>query len=229
VEEKISEKFVLKVAKIKKKKKNGEEEKLIAKPIHIIIYAGGFEYQEYYTNYPKDEWDDLTKGKWWPTSKDFEKTALRVSQEEEKAFTKVYKAENMTDFVEAIKEQADNSVGVVSLIGHGDEGEFWFSDDQIFDLNHEGISEIKGRFTRKNAKITFYSCTTGAKEEFLQEVACKLGIRAQGFSKKLIWVVRYDLKEPHIYEDSRGLIERSKGKPVPFTDLKPNVKKKCKH
>jgi len=225
----IRERMVLKVAKIKVDMKR---EKFVAKPIHIIVYAGGFKYEDYYPSYPKDELKALEKKKWWPTSRDFERAALRVSEKEEvKAYTKAFKVENMEDFVKIIEEQTDESVGIVSVIAHGSSGGVYFGGEQSFNPNHDGISRIRGKFTRKKARIVFYSCRSGGDEGFLQMVAESLGIRAQGFSKGLNMVVLYDRKKKLIHEDSRGQFrlsdKKSSKKIVDLSDklLKPDMEK----
>lgn len=221
-----------------------------AKPLNITVYAGGFNYRNWYSSL-KNEVAAVKLNKWLPTSADFDEAANVIAEKlrAEGKPVKVYKVNSMNDFVDVIKKNhSDHSIGAIYVIAHGKQGIVWFSgkpgkrpgtwappseNQAIYAFNpyHPDILDIKKKFTQKQAKIVFYACESGKKtvdgKDALQLIADTLGVEAQGFSYEIIWAVRFLGLGTSSLRAIRGYIDVNNNDVNPL-NVKPDVTRKPK-
>lgn len=149
--------------------------KLLIQRSPIAIYASG--------------WRNLMPCVRDPDSKDFEATAKGCS-------TRYYPASNASDLYGVITKE--KGIDDISLIGHGANGIFDFNSRYNNSLDKESLQQLlipenekmlkKMRSNiKRNAKLTYYSCNTGADQNFLNLTKQVFGTKAFGFKKTVEW------------------------------------------
>ncbi|MEM3190454.1 MAG: hypothetical protein QW454_05490 [Candidatus Bathyarchaeia archaeon] len=185
-------------------KPKGKNVGVLKPPLHIIIYAAGFDYRNWYKSQVA-ELQAVYNKIWLPTTVDFEAAAYHIAMK--LPSRKIFGAKNMNDFIKILGQQNNGSISTIYIIAHGKQGIVYFSGKpgskpgtwigdpkSAFNPFHKGIKNIRKKFIQK-AKIIFYACESGSMavdgKDPLQFIANKFGVTAQGFSHDIIWDIYF--------------------------------------
>lgn len=159
----------------------------------LVIFAGG------YNTYGADisrEINDIKIGRWYPHTKDFEKTADFINSKN-KVIVK-----DKDGFIGAFLT-FKGKISKVVFIGHGSSTSLGLSGDSSSffseEFNAGAISayqqviddKIKPLFT-EDASFEILSCNAGAGKAFVTAIAKGFGITVKAFNQELAWCVTYD-------------------------------------